>query len=79
MEIYDNLHKKGDHVRAAVTTKELYDKSFSFPKIRNYDFAKDKLTLLEHFEDNLNSNLGNLQAVESFIVNAKKVRSALND
>ena len=79
MQIYDKLHKEGDKVRAAVTTKELYDKSFSFPKVRNYDFAKNQLNLLEQFEDNLNSNLENLQAVESFIVNAKKVRAALND
>ena len=41
MQILDKLNEKGENVRAAVTTKELYDKSFSFPKVRNYDFARE--------------------------------------
>ena len=41
MQILGKLQEKGENVRAAVTTKELYDKSFSFPKVRNYDFARE--------------------------------------
>ncbi len=62
-----------------MTTKELYDKSFSFPKVRNYDFTVEQMTELEHFEDNLNSNLTNELALTRFIEVAKKVRANLND
>ena len=79
IQILDKLHEKGVNARAAVTTKELYDKSFSFPKVRNYDFAREQLDILQHFEDNLNINLKNELALANFISNAKKVRSALND
>jgi len=39
MHIKGKLNKKGVFPKFAVTTKELYDKSFSFPKVRNYDYA----------------------------------------
>ena len=39
MHIKNELGKGGVNVKFAVTTKELYDKSFSFPKVRNYDYA----------------------------------------
>jgi len=69
----------GAKVKFAVTTKELYDKSFSFPKVRNYDYAVEQMNELEHFEDNLNNNLSNALALERFITVAKKVRANLND
>ncbi|MFN9901841.1 MAG: hypothetical protein ACK55Z_24275 [bacterium] len=62
-----------------MTTKELSDKSVSFPKVRNYDFTVEQMTELEHFEDNLNSNLTNELALTRFIEVAKKVRANLND
>ena len=37
------------------------------------------MTELEHFEDNLNSNLSNELALSRFIEVAKKVRAGLND
>ena len=79
MKIKDGLSKKGVNPRFAVTTKELYDHSFSFPKVRNYDYAVQQMTELEHYEDNLNSNIGNSLALSRFIATAKKVRSNLND
>ena len=39
MEIKGKLQGNGKSPKFAVTTKELYDKSFSFPKVRNYDYA----------------------------------------
>merc|ERR1719450_589718 len=63
----------------AMHTKELYDKSFSFPKVRNYDYAVQNMNELEHYEDNLNANLSNALALERFINVAKKVRANLND
>jgi len=33
---------------------ELYDKSFSFPRVRRYAMVQDNMDMLEHFQDNLN-------------------------
>jgi len=79
MEIAAGLAKSGKSPRFAVTTKELYDKSFSFPKVRNYDYAVENMNELEHYEDNLNKNLSNKLALTRFVEVAKKVRANLND
>ena len=79
MKIKDELSKKGINPRFAVTTKELYDHSFSFPKVRNYDYAVEQMNELEHYEDNLNNNISNSLALSRFIEVAKKVRKNLND
>ena len=79
MKIKEELEKGGASPKFAVTTKELYDKSFSFPKVRNYDYAVQQMNELEHYEDNLNSNLSNKLALTRFIEVAKKVRANLND
>merc|ERR1719460_3210054 len=77
--ILKKLNKKGVFPKFAVTTNELYDKSFSFPKVRNYDYAVQNMNELEHYEDNLNSNLSNALALKRFIDVGKKVRANLND
>ena len=59
MDIYGNLKEKGKTPKIAVTTKELYDHSFSFPKVRNYDYAVQQMNDLEAAEDNLNKNISN--------------------
>merc|ERR1712127_315675 len=74
MEVAAGLSKSGKTPRFAVTTKELYDKSFSFPKVRNYDYAVENMNELEHYEDNLNNNLSNSYALQKFVQVAKKVR-----
>jgi hypothetical protein len=79
MEIAAGLAKQGKTPRIVVTTKELYDKSFSFPKVRNYDYAVENMNELEHYEDNLNKNPSNKLALTRFIEVAKKVRANLND
>ena len=79
MKIKDELSKKGINPRFAVTTKELYDHSFSFPKVRNYDYAVEQMNELEHYEDNLNNNISNSLALKRFVEVAKKVRKNLND
>lgn len=79
MKIREELAKTGQAPKFAVTTKELYDKSFSFPKVRNYDYAVQQMNELEHYEDNLNANLSNKLALTRFIEVAKKVRANLND
>ena len=79
MEVAAGLSKEGKAPKFAVTTKELYDKSFSFPKVRNYDYAVENMNELEHYEDNLNKNLSNKLALTRFVEVAKKVRANLND
>ena len=61
-----------------MSTKELYDKSFTYPIVRNYEFSEESLTELEHFEDNLNKNPNNSLALTRFIEVAQKVRSGLS-
>ena len=39
---------------------ELLDKSFSFPRVRRYSDVQENMDMLEHFQDNLNTNLSNL-------------------
>merc|ERR1719230_350947 len=78
MHIKSKLNKKGVFPKFAVTTKELYDKSFSFPKVRNYDYAVQNMNDLEAVEDNLNSNLSNQLALKRFVDTAKQVRENLN-
>ena len=46
MDIAAGLAKAGKTPRFAVTTKELYDKSFSFTKVRNYDYAVENMNEL---------------------------------
>jgi hypothetical protein len=74
MKINAGLSKQGLSPKFAVTTKELYDHSFSFPKVRNYDYAVQNMNELEHYEDNLNNNLSNSYALQKFISVAKKAR-----
>tara|TARA_B110000285_G_scaffold225405_1_gene283610 strand:- start:423 stop:947 length:525 start_codon:yes stop_codon:yes gene_type:complete len=79
MKVKSALAKAGKAPKFAVTTKELYDKSFSFPKVRNYDYAVEQMNELEHYEDNLNNNLSNKLALTRFVEVAKKTRANLND
>ena len=57
MKIWQNLTEQhGFKGKAAVHTYELYDKAFTFPRVRRYEFVSDNLDMLEHFEDNKISN-----------------------
>merc|ERR1719197_2142157 len=78
MEIAGKLKGDGANIKLAVTTKELYDKSFSFPKVRNYDYAVENMNELEAAEDNLNKNMSNGLFLQNFLKVAKKVRANLN-
>jgi len=78
-EIAGKLRDAGAKPKFAVTTKDLYDKSFSFPKVRNYDYAVANMNELEAAQDNLNANLSNGLALKKFLEVAKRVRANLND
>ena len=78
MKIYGALKKQGKDPRAAVTTYELYDHAFPFEKVRRYDLVQQHMNMLEHFEDNLNENISNGQAVDNFIIVARNAQLAIN-
>jgi len=61
-----------------VHTWELYDKSFSFERVRRYDLVQQHMDSLQHFQDNLNQNLLNGQAVDQFIIVGLAAEAAFN-
>ena len=52
---------------------ELLDTAFTFPRIRRYQFVQENMDMLEHFEDNLNTNISNSINVANFIKVGKTV------
>lgn len=58
---------------------ELIDKAFSFPRVRRYNDVQENMDMLEHFQDNLNTNISNLKNVHNFIRVGKTVVGELNE
>jgi len=54
---------------------ELFNTSFAFQRVRNYNFVNDNMDMLEHFQDNLNMNKQNSVNVDNFIRVGKTVNS----
>ena len=65
------MTKGGSKPRVTIHTWELYDNAFTFPRVRRYDLVQKHMDLIQHFEDNLNSNFTNGQNVANFIQVAK--------
>jgi hypothetical protein len=61
-----------------VKTWELLDVSFGFPSVRRYDLVQQNMDMMEHFQDNLNTNISNMKAVNNFIRVGKGVLTELN-
>jgi hypothetical protein len=74
-EIADELGLKLPKVH----TYELIDKAFSFPRVRRYEDVQENMTMLEHFQDNLNTNISNQVNVDRFIRVGKAVVASLNE
>jgi hypothetical protein len=72
------MKKAGKKPYMYIHTWELYDKSFSFPRVRRYGFVQENMDMLEHFQDNLNQNLSNSQHMSNFLRVANTVRGNLN-
>lgn len=66
-------------VIAKVHTWELYDTAFSFPRVRRYNFVNENMDMLEHFQDNLNTNISNSVHMANFLRVARTVRGNFND
>ena len=76
--IAEALTKAGKTPAMYVHTWELYDNSFSFPRVRRYAMVQENMDMLEHFQDNLNQNLSNSQHMSNFLRVANTVRANLN-
>merc|ERR1712086_715371 len=61
--------------RLKVHSWELYDKSFTFPRVRRYNFVNDNMDMLEHFQDNLNTNVSNSVNMDRFLRVANTVKT----
>ena len=42
----DELKKDGANPKVSVNTWELYDKAFSFPRVRRYDFVQQHMDMI---------------------------------
>ena len=69
IEIAGKLGKQVPKVHAW----ELNNASFSFPRVRRYDTVVNNMDMLEHFQDNLNTNVSNKINQDNFIRTAKTV------
>ena len=74
MEIAKELGKKAPRVHSW----ELLDKAFSFPRVRRYESVQAGMNMVEHFQDNLNTNLSNQVNVDNFIKQGKVVVGQFN-
>ena len=57
-----------------VHTWELLDKAFAFPRVRRYELVQENMDMLEHFQDNLNTNISNNVHMENFLRVANTVK-----
>ena len=81
-EHYNNAMKIAGELKTTpprVHTWELYDASFSFPRVRRYTSVQSAMNDLEHFEDNLNTNISNQKLVDTFIAVAKGVQATIGE
>jgi|ERR1740139_245877 len=79
---YDNAMKIAGELKTKapkVHTWELYDTSFSFPRVRRYTSVQSAMNDLEHFEDNLNTNISNQKLVDTYIAVGKGVQATLKE
>ena len=78
MAIYKELKADGLNPPVSVHTYELYDAAFSFPRVRRYDLVQQHMDMIQHFEDNLNQNFSNKQALTNFITVCQAAQKAIN-
>ena len=70
--------KSGVAPKLQVHTWELLDNAFTFPRIRRYAYVQENMDMLEHFEDNLNTNISNSVNMANFIKVSTTVKRNLN-
>ena len=78
MTIYKELKAQGENPQLYVQTWELYDKAFTWDRVRRYDLVQQEMDMIQHFEDNLNENFSNQQHADNFIAVCKAAELAIN-
>ena len=73
-----SIAKKMGTKAPKVHSWELLDGSFSFPRVRRYESVQAQMDQVEHFQDNLNTNLSNQVLVNNFITMGKQAAAAFN-
>ena len=56
-------------------TWELFDRAFSFQRVRSHGDVAENMNHLEVFEDNINLNITNETSINKFVAEANKVKS----
>ena len=56
----------------------LLNTAFTFPRVRRYQYVQENMDMLEHFEDNMNTNISNTINVANFIKVGKTVVANLD-
>jgi len=78
VNIFTAMKKKGrGPANLHIHTWELFDTAFSFPRVRRYGFVQDNMDMLEHFQDNLNTNISNSTNFANFMKVANQVKNNL--
>jgi hypothetical protein len=75
MEIAKELGTKAPQVKSW----ELMNAAFSFSRVRRYEDVQQNMDMLEHFEDNLNTNISNSVNMANFLRTANTVRKNFNN
>ena len=70
-------YSTGLRARATEDVYHHHDPSLS-SRVRRYELVQRHMDILEHFQDNLNQNFSNGQAVDNFIRVAHEAEDALN-
>ena len=71
MKIYTSIKGQPGASVPQVTTWDLYDKAFTWPKVRKYEMTKEQLSEIEKWQENLNTNITNQRHLEEFIHHAR--------
>ena len=80
MQIYKEMKKElKKNPKVSIHTWELYDKAFTFPRVRRYDLVQKHMDLLQHFQDNLNENFTNQLHVDNFLRVAHAANEAFHE
>jgi len=82
IENYNNAMYIADELKLkppAIHTWELLDKAFAWPSVRRYNEVQENMDMIEHFQDNANTNISNLKNIGNFIRVGKTVVAELNE
>lgn len=80
VQLKDKIKQNGfEEPQFKIHASEIYKKSFTFPQIAHNDFAVEQFDTLAQAETQLDSDLANETAMESFVKSADDVAHNLKD